>query len=58
MFSGYGLLILFFVVLNLALLRVLAISTFKSSYYAEKLKNRGVDISSVENITMIEIIKL
>lgn len=49
-----------YLILGVALLslRVHAINHFKTAYYVEKLKNRGVDISSVENIGLIGIIKL
>ena len=33
------------------------IDSYKISYYETKLKNRGVDISHIENIGLIEIIK-
>jgi len=36
----------------------LVVLDFKVSYYEHKLKNRGVDISSVENISLLQIIKL
>ena len=39
-------------------LRKLVINKFKISYYEQKLKNRNVDISSVEDIGIIEILKL
>jgi len=39
-------------------LRAEMISKFKISYYETKLKNRDVDISHVENITLIQIFKL
>jgi len=45
------------IVLSLLSLRDGMIKSFKISYYEQKLKNRGVDISSVENITLIEILK-
>ena len=32
------------------------ISSFKIGYYEQKLKNRDVDISSVENITLTNIL--
>mgnify|MGYP001574095769 CR=1 FL=1 len=38
-------------------LRKLAINKFKISYYEQKLKNRNVDISNVEDIGIIEILK-
>ena len=33
-----------------------AVQMYKIGYYEEKLKNRGVDISHVENITLKEIL--
>jgi len=43
---------------NIYLFRREMINTFKIAYYETKLKNRGVDISHVENITLREIIKI
>ncbi len=37
--------------------RILVIQHFKIAYYEQKLKNRGVDISHIENITLKEVIK-
>jgi len=42
----------------IGLCRKILIQKFKVSYYEQKLKNRDVDISSVENITLTEIFKL
>ena len=42
----------------IGLCRQILIQKFKISYYEQKLKNRDVDISSVENITLTEIFKL
>ena len=38
------------------LMRDDAVQVYKVAYYERKLKNRGVNISSVENITLKEII--
>ena len=38
-------------------LRAGMISKFKISYYETKLKNRDVDISHIENITLTQIFK-
>lgn len=38
--------------------RKILINSFKIGYYEQKLKNRGGDISHMENIGLIEIIKL
>lgn len=46
------------IVLSLVNLRAGMISTFKINYYEQKLKNRDVDISHIENITLKEIWKL
>jgi len=42
----------------IGLCRQILIQKFKVSYYEQKLKNRDVDIYSVENITLTEIFKL
>jgi len=41
----------------LCLLRKMSIDTYKMAYYKQKLENRYVDISSVENIGLIDILK-
>lgn len=46
------------VLLSLVNLRAGMISSFKISYYEEKLKNRNVDISKVKNIGIIGIFKI
>jgi len=38
--------------------REFIINSFKTSYYEAELKNRDVDISHIENITLKEIVKL
>ena len=38
--------------------RLLFISSFKEDYYKEKLRNRGVDTSHIDDIGIIGIIKL
>ena len=40
------------------LARVVMIQNFKIAYYETKLKYRNVDISSVENIGLIEILRM
>ncbi len=40
------------------LLRELFINSFKISYYETKLENRGVDISSVKDAGVIDILKM
>jgi len=42
----------------LVLTRIYFINCFKLNYYETKLKHRDIDISSVENIGLIQIIKL
>lgn len=45
------------IVIALALyLRESAINSYKISYYEQKLKNRGVDIEHVRNISLTQII--
>ncbi len=39
------------------LMRDNAVNTYKIAYYEQKLKNRDVDISHIENITLTAIIK-
>ena len=46
------------IILVLINLRVGVVNTFKISYYEQKLKNRDVDISHIENITLKDIWKL
>jgi len=43
---------------SLLVLRKGMIDSFKISYYEQKLKNRGVDISSVSNITLLDILRM
>ena len=38
-------------------LRDSIVNSFKIGYYESKLKHRDVDISHIENITLIEILK-
>ena len=46
------------VILALINLHVGVVNAFKISYYEQKLKNRDVDISHIENITLKDIWKL
>jgi len=46
------------VIIFLIQVRSNAIKAFKIEYYEGKLRNRGVDISSVENIGLIDIFKI
>jgi len=48
---------LFFVIAFAYLLWIGLVKDFKIAYYEEKLKNRGVDISHIENIGLIDIFK-
>lgn len=50
-----GFLLVVMVVVNL---RREMISSFKIGYYEQKLKNKGEDISHVENIDAIDILRL
>lgn len=50
----YAVLILIFAPLSL---RQGIINSFKIGYYETKLKNRGVDVSHIENIGIIGILK-
>lgn len=50
-----AILVLFFAIISF---RRACINSFKISYYEARLKNNGFDISHVENIGIIGIIKL
>lgn len=45
-------------IIFLCLARVILIQGFKISYYEQKLRNRDVDISSVESMTLIDVFTL
>ncbi len=46
------------ILLAVLVLRAGMIAAFKIGYYEQKLKNRGVDISKIENIGVIEILTI
>ena len=50
-----GFLLVIFAILSL---RDGIIKSFKISYYEQKLKNIGVDISSTKNVGLIDILKM
>lgn len=41
----------------LFVIRIVMIYAFKIGYYEQKLKNRGIDVSHIENITLREIFR-
>lgn len=52
--TEFILIVIFFLVLNG--LRIGIIRSYKIAYYEQKLKNRGVDIEHVKNISLTQII--
>ncbi len=49
--------VIFCAIFLIALIRAIIISDFKINYYETKLKNRDVNISHIQNIGIIGILK-
>jgi hypothetical protein len=45
-------------IISMLHVRLLIVSSFRESYYKEKLKNRDVDTSHIDNIGIIGILNL